>query len=276
MVKKFKFVKSGNKLTKVTKAFIKYFSYLAKRIQLKLKVLLIRLSRESKKIIHKIKIDRRYQFATATLTISIFTLVILFIGGLITDKPISPVEDTNNIDNHIPSIITYSVDTPSETPINTTENTFYWPGKDNDPKYITIPSINTDGYIINVGIDQNGAVAVPPNVHLAGWFIDSVRPGQKGLSIIDGHVDGTSTGGIFRHLNELNAGDKFTITMGNGKVLNYIIKQKHTVKTEDAANILFSKDSAIESQLNLITCGGTYLEDQRTYDHRVIVVAELE
>ncbi len=276
MVKKFKFTKSKNRLTKAIEVFVLYFNSLAKRVKLKTRVLLIRLSRKFKKFIYNLRIDRRYQFVTASLFIFTFTLIIFIIGSLITDKPITPVEDTKNIDNHIPSIITYSVDTPSETPITTAENTFSWTGKENDPKYITIPSINTEGYIINVGIDQNGAMAVPPNVHLAGWFIESVRPGQKGLSIIDGHVDGTSVGGIFRHLNELNEGDRFTITMGDEKVLNYVIRQKHTVKTEEAANILFSKDSAIQSQLNLITCGGTYLEDQRTYDHRVIVVAELE
>ena len=61
--------------------------------------------------------------------------------------------------------------------------------------------ISIDAYLQNVGVDQNNQIAVPNNIHIAGWFVDSVRPGENGLSVIDGHVDGrVANEGVLRTL----------------------------------------------------------------------------
>ena len=169
--------------------------------------------------------------------------------------------------------ITYSTDHPDETKPN--PKTFVWKGKPTDPKYITLPTIKSAGFIQNVAVDQNKQVGVPNNVHMAGWFTESVLPGQKGLSIIDGHVDGRTDVGIFEKLGKLNKGDQFTVELGNGKVLTYKVVASSTVAVKDAAAVLFSQDGTIASQLNLITCGGTFNRDVHAYDKRVIVSASL-
>lgn len=164
-------------------------------------------------------------------------------------------------------VITHSTDIPDEVP---PDENYIWYGKESDPKYINLPTISTEGYVLKVGVDQNVEIAVPPNIHFAGWFVDSVRPGDTGLSIIDGHVDGPNLGGIFKNLGSLNPNDEFSIEIGDGTSKKFKVLEVITVNTEDAGKFLFSQNSGVQSQLNLITCTGVYLVDQETYDQRIL------
>ncbi len=170
-------------------------------------------------------------------------------------------------------IITFSTDTPVETP--PIKQSYRWKGKPDEPKFIRLPSIGTEGFIQNVGVDQNKQIAVPNNIYFAGWFVDSVRPGQKGLSIIDGHVDGRENEGIFKRLSNLEKGDRFDIELGDGSTRQFKVRSIDVVPTEQAANYLFSQDPAVVHQLNLITCGGNYNAEAGGYDQRIIVTSEL-
>ena len=169
--------------------------------------------------------------------------------------------------------VTFSTDKPDEKKPD--KNTYKWNGTPKDPKFIRIPKISVDGFLQNVGVDQNNAIAVPNNIHVAGWFNQSVSPGQNGLSIIDGHVDGRVVKeGVFSQISKLVAGDSFTIEFGDGSVKNFTVKKNVSVLTQDAAAVLFSQEPGIAKQLNLISCIGTYISKSKTYDHRQIVIAE--
>lgn len=170
--------------------------------------------------------------------------------------------------------IAYSTNSPSEKKPN--KNTYKWVGSPDEPKYITLPTINAGGFVQKVGVDQNNQIAVPDNTHMAGWFSDSVKPGSQGLSIIDGHVSGRiNSDGIFRDLVKLKIGDKFDVELGNGKKLNYKVTQIVQVPTKNAPSVLFSQDPKSKSQLNLITCGGKFNLQTKQYDDRIIVYSEL-
>ncbi len=171
-----------------------------------------------------------------------------------------------------PKVITYSTDKPDEIPPPTD---YSWAGGSDDPKLISLPTIDTQGFIQQVGVDQNKQVAVPTNVHMAGWFVDTVRPGQAGLAVIDGHVDGLTTGGIFRNLKKLKVGDQFSVTLGSGYTIYYAVTSVAAIDAGDAVSPLFSQDPSVASQLNLITCGGTFNTTTKTYDHRIIVTAKV-
>jgi len=146
----------------------------------------------------------------------------------------------------------------------------------NEPSYISLPTVGAQGYIQKVGVDQYGQMAAPTNVHLAGWYVNSLLPGQAGLSIIDGHVDGYyHNQGIFGSLAKLKAGDVFTITFGNGSSKSFAVKSLQLVAAAEVPSVLFAHDPAIASQLNLITCGGDYDGVSHTYDKRTIVISAL-
>lgn len=169
------------------------------------------------------------------------------------------------------NVVHYSTPAPSEKPV--TSKTYQSTAVGNQPKYIRLPSIGAEGYIQAVGLDQNGAVAAPNNVSLAGWYADMLAPGQDGLSVIDGHVDGKTAPGIFHSLRKLAAGDTFEVDLANGQVVHYTIKSTSQVAAGDAAAQLFARDNTISGQLNLITCGGAFNRAKGMYNDRVVVVA---
>ncbi len=173
----------------------------------------------------------------------------------------------------IAHVISATTETPSEAP--PAKDTYVSTAAPNEPRYIRLPSIQAEGFIQKMGIDQNQQIAAPSNVNLAGWYVNSVLPGQPGLSIMDGHVDGLTSPGIFRRLSQLKAGDQFVIELGSGTQLNYQVASVGLVADDQAAAVLFSQDPKVHSQLNLITCGGTFNRTSKSYEQRVIVTAKL-
>lgn len=150
---------------------------------------------------------------------------------------------------------------------------YIWQGSAEDPKKLVISKIRVDSYVQNVGIDNNQIVA-PSNIYIAGWYVNSARPGKKGLSIIDGHLNGFKHDGIFINLDKLRPGDELSIEMGNGSKYNYKVIGNDTVDEKKASAYLFNQSPKVIKQLNLITCGGNYDKNNRYYDKRVIVSAE--
>ena len=170
-------------------------------------------------------------------------------------------------------VITYSTDTPDEEKPG---KDFRWSGLPTDPKRISLPTINAEGYIQNVGVDQKKAVAVPNNIHMAGWFVDTPLPGQQGAnpSVLDGHVSGRKNDGIFKDLAKLKKGDKFSVTFGDDSTKDFVVDDVVSLKTEESASVLFSVKPGLGKQLNLITCGGNFDRVKQQYDQRVIAIAK--
>ena len=152
---------------------------------------------------------------------------------------------------------------------------YRWEGSPKDPKKILIPSIGVNGYMQNVGIDQNKAVAVPNNIHIAGWFTQSVRPGEKGLSVIDGHVDGRTQDGIFVDLAKVKPGAEVKVEFGDDSSKVFKVMAVDELEEAKAASVLFSQNPKVANQLNLITCSGNFNKSTKRYEKRVIVSTEL-
>lgn len=169
--------------------------------------------------------------------------------------------------------VTYSTERPDES--KESADSYKWSGTGTDAYKLRIPSLGIDSYIQKMGADQNGKIAVPTNVHLAGWYQKSSVIGTKGISVIVGHVSGKNTDGVFKHLNQLKPDDTFEVERGDGKRFFYQVMSSKQIKESEAANYLFSKSRGVESQLNLITCGGTYDTVNHQYEDRIIISAKL-
>lgn len=206
----------------------------------------------------------------ASLTIA---LVIIGSVGAVTLLGAKPKPHIQTQPPHIKNVLSYSTDKPSQSPIKA--SSYVSTAGPTEPKYISLPTISAQGFIQKVSIDQNGQIATPNNVNLAGWYVNSAAPGQPGLSIIVGHVDGYTSPGIFLHLNKLQPGTAFTLQLGNGTILTYSVMQVTAVDASSAVSVLFSQNPSVKSQLNLITCGGTFNSAARSYEQRIIVSAKL-
>jgi len=169
------------------------------------------------------------------------------------------------------SIVTHSTSTPDETPPMC--DTYSVP--DSQPRYINLPTIDAAGCIQKVGIDQNNAMAVPNNIYLAGWYVNSVAPGQKGLSVIDGHSGGRYSDGIFKNLVKIAKNDIFSVEFGDKSVREFRVVNVSTYSVEEAAQKMLERDPNIQTQLNLITCGNDYNSEINGYNDRILVVATI-
>ena len=144
----------------------------------------------------------------------------------------------------------------------------------NQPTSLYIPKISQTVPIIPVGVTPGDAIDVPHNFVQAGWYEYGATPGQVGSAIIDGHVDnGGATPGVFKHLKDLGLGDDIYVTQTSGRTLHF----KVTATTiygmaSSSAPILANTGSPL---LQIITCYGTFMPKQRTYDRRLVVTASL-
>jgi LPXTG-site transpeptidase (sortase) family protein len=161
----------------------------------------------------------------------------------------------------------------SEKPV--TKDTYVSKALPDEPKHLDLPSIGAAGFIEKVGVLSNGQIQAPGNIDTAGWYKTAGTPGQPGLSILDGHVDGPTRHGIFYNLHKLRTGDEFSLEKGDGMMLRYKVMSVNQYPADESVNYLFSQDPSVNSQLNLITCGGNFDKQSETYKQRIIVTASL-
>ncbi len=142
------------------------------------------------------------------------------------------------------------------------------------PRKISIDSIATEGFIQRVGKDQHNKVGVPSNVHYAGWFTDSVKPGNQGLSVIDGHVSSRYGSALFAKLGSLRKDDVIKVEFGDYSIQRFKVVESRELPEASAADFLLSKSNDIDKQLNIITCGGKFNKKLSQYNNRIVVVTE--
>lgn len=167
--------------------------------------------------------------------------------------------------------ITESTTEPSEKPISLDSPYVVAPDK---PRKITITSAGIVAFIQQVAIDQHGAVAVPNNVNLTGWYTGSVKPGEAGVSIIDGHVYGRYGPAVFTNLHKVQSGDVMTVEFGDGTKHEFSVFASKQVPLSEASSTMLYQEPGVERQLNVITCGGTFDKTTQSYPDRLIVMAK--
>ncbi len=142
------------------------------------------------------------------------------------------------------------------------------------PKKILISSIGVDGFIQKVGESNNKEIGTPSNVNYAGWFVGSAKPGDKGLSIIVGHVSARYGSALFAKLGSLQQGDEVTVQFGDDSVRKFKVVDKEELPKAQAADFLLAQRDDIASQLNLITCEGVFDTSSHQYNNRLIIVTK--
>lgn len=170
-------------------------------------------------------------------------------------------------------VVTHSTTNPDESKPNA--QAYQWRGAAGEPKTLRVPKLGIETFIQNLGVDQNKQVATPNNVHLAGWYNQSVKPGEAGLSVVVGHVTGVRSDGVFKNLSTLDVGDEIEVVKGDGSTVTYTVFATRRVREADAAAALFSQEPRLTSQLNLITCAGTFDKQANAYPDRFIAQATL-
>ncbi|MFI9600121.1 class F sortase [Streptomyces sp. NPDC004069] len=143
------------------------------------------------------------------------------------------------------------------------------------PDRIRIPVLQIDAPITPVGVDPDGWVAAPPpaDPNLAGWFNGAVTPGEKGTSVVDGHVDNAAGPAVFYGLGALRKGNRIEIHRQDGKTAVFDVYGVEVfAKNNFPGDRVYGSKGAPE--LRVITCGGGYTK-QTGYQGNVVVFARL-
>ena len=91
--------------------------------------------------------------------------------------------------------------------------------------------------------------------------------------MLSGHVDDRVQGrGAFYQLSDLAVGDPVQVDLADGTVLDYRIDTVERInKDELPLDELFARDGA--PVLTLVTCGGDFDRETRSYRENVVVTA---
>jgi sortase (surface protein transpeptidase) len=145
------------------------------------------------------------------------------------------------------------------------------------PRYIRIPSIEIASRIKRVTTGDGNVLKMPKNIHDAGWYYESPKPGELGASLIDGHVFGPTKSGIFYYLFKLSVGETVEIERGDGKVFTYkvVAAELFDAKKVDVTKVL-SPYGGKKKGLNLITQAGTFDDLIQDYTQRLVVYTVLQ
>lgn len=142
------------------------------------------------------------------------------------------------------------------------------------PVGLRIPAIGVDSMLMDLGLEPDGTLEVPPDGFPAGWYSGSPTPGELGPAIIAGHVDWAGQPGVFFALRDLVAGDEVVITRRDGGTARF-----HVTRVEQFDKDAFPTEAVYgdldHAGLRLITCGGSFDAREGSYRDNVVVFAEL-
>jgi hypothetical protein len=144
------------------------------------------------------------------------------------------------------------------------------------PVAMRIPKIGAQSSLVQLGLNPDGSVQVPPvsDPLQAGWYSGGAAPGEIGPAVLLGHVDGNHQAGIFFRLHELVPGDDVLVTRKDGVVLHFTVTAKTEVpKDAFPTEAVYGKTAGPE--LRLITCGGSFDAAAHSYVDNIVVYATL-
>ncbi|NUO96348.1 MAG: class F sortase [Nonomuraea sp.] len=139
------------------------------------------------------------------------------------------------------------------------------------PKSIDIPSIDVEAPLMKLGMSKDGEVELPPyeKPKVAGWFSGSVVPGEKGASVIIGHVDTKTAPAVFYKLRQLRKGETVKVERSDGKVVTFKVDTIEQV----AKDHFPARRVYVDDGLKLVTCGGKFDYARGEYVDNIIVYA---
>ena len=142
------------------------------------------------------------------------------------------------------------------------------------PVGIRVPALDVDTKVAPIGVEPSGELEIPEDVQVVGWYEFGPRPGDKAGSVVmSGHIDSAEQGkGSFFRLSQLEPGDQAFVRMSDGKTWRYkVVSREEWPKSEVPLDRIFSRGGA--PRLTLVTCGGGFREDIRSYKDNIAVTA---
>ena len=142
------------------------------------------------------------------------------------------------------------------------------------PVRLSVPALGVHSAVDPVGVEPDGQMTVPAEVDRVGWYRFGPAPGEEGSAVIAGHVDSRTQGlGATAPLRNAAVADEVVLTDAAGTTTRWRVVSRELIEKQVLPlDRLFTR--AGPPRLTLITCGGPFLPEYRSYRDNVVVVAE--
>ncbi|GAA3247573.1 hypothetical protein GCM10017691_56970 [Pseudonocardia petroleophila] len=142
------------------------------------------------------------------------------------------------------------------------------------PERVVIPALDVDGAMMDLGLQDDGTMEVPPDGTTAGWYSLSPTPGEIGPAVLAAHVDWKGEPGVFFRLRDTEPGDEVQVRRADGTTAVFTVD-----RVEQYAKDSFPSDAVYgdvdRAELRLITCGGEFDDGSGDYEDNIVVYAHL-
>ena len=139
------------------------------------------------------------------------------------------------------------------------------------PARVTIASIGVDSPLMQLGLNSDHTVEVPPadKGMTAGWYIGSAVPGDSGASVIIGHNNTRYGRAVFHDLYTIKPGADVAIRLPDGKTVHYTVTSLQRVsKSNFPTQQVYGATSG--HALRLITCDGALDANGHPVDNLIV------
>ena len=141
-----------------------------------------------------------------------------------------------------------------------------------EPTALTIEALGVSGAPVRpVGLDPDGGAMEIPPVDEVGWYRFGARPGDPGSTVLAAHVAYDGVDGVFRHLDDLGAGDGVTVALSDGSMHPFVVTEVAQYPKSELPAAVWAREG--DPQLVLITCGGEFDAEARSYEDNVVAFA---
>lgn len=142
------------------------------------------------------------------------------------------------------------------------------------PTRLSVPALGIDAPVDEVGVAPDGQMELPEDVSRVGWYRFGPVPGAEGSAVIAGHVDDREQGlGELAPIADAAVGQEIVVTDATGATTRWQVLSRETItKQVLPVDRIFAREGA--PRLTLVTCGGPFLPEYRSYRDNVVVVAE--
>lgn len=143
-----------------------------------------------------------------------------------------------------------------------------------EPVSIEIPSLGVTSEIMDLGLQDDGSMEVPPGAYPAGWYTGAPTPGELGPAIIAAHVDWNGDPGVFFELHEMQPGDDVVVQREDGSTALFRVDEvARYPKGQFPTDAVYG--NLDHAGLRLITCGGDFDQAANSYVDNIVVYASL-
>jgi len=140
------------------------------------------------------------------------------------------------------------------------------------PARIDIPKLGVSAGVDEIGLAENGEIAVPEVFDRTGWYGGLEAPGEIGTAVIVGHLDSYTGPAVFIDVPTLAPGDEINVALADESIVPFIVERVEQYAKDNFPTIAVYAPSGQRS-LRLITCGGKFDKKTRHYRDNVVVYA---